>query len=772
MVMSLIESLTRIKDAVYGREVREAIHDGVFRANQISDGADIKADKTQIRQDAVEDFNNQVIQEMTDKDVISAPELMDARVDLYGHSSDKIGDRLDRETLGAFVDSENQLVSLMARGDVNALIVNKPIVISGDITLPSGKVISFRNGGKLILSENVTLTINCEIEAGRVTIFEFGLGSKLVTDAVRFGQIEQSTHIKQDVYPEWFGSIADAYPSLGYLYADVSTAHGTDSTESFKRCMQFAESASAISAVEPNRSIHPSVTVSLAPNGVYYVAGDNAMGVQSNVVNQGYSVHVAGNGATILWEPSETEDALFNKYGRIIKPQIHNLNVVLIGNKDQRKGSFINTNTGEGDTYHLWNGGHFSHLNLGTYSSVGFDTIFNITPDTVHSHDDLTRLEHVFTGSYNTFINLANNEAVDWLIEKVFFNSQTSGATHIKIASGFSGGLTLNSCEILLREEDETFIEAGNNISPTPIRVINGRMETRGNKKMTLLNAESGKFIFNNIQMNAGNSETAPNKLSRTAKLGKGAYAKFIDCYLYDQFDVELSNTSPYTDNAISFGNCRFIGTVGNSGDVLSHFAHPYVNYIYGDNVGNLTDALRVGYSPRRVSVDKIPYAVGGLLLPVEYGSRRSIKTSESYKIYRLKKNGHPTIDLQNINDLPPGLVITSLRLTAGLVDASKVDEIRVVFYDRADPGNNNTMVTQSISSNADIKGVDMLGNQHVYLPVRSYIHITFRKGGVMVSDESLLPTSWVDMEYRGVSASIDSGSASNQIVRQPSLGK
>lgn len=79
MVMSLIESLTRIKNAVYGREVREAIHDGVFRANQIADGADSKADATQVRQDAVEDFNTQVIQEMTDKDVISAPEIIAAR---------------------------------------------------------------------------------------------------------------------------------------------------------------------------------------------------------------------------------------------------------------------------------------------------------------------------------------------------------------------------------------------------------------------------------------------------------------------------------------------------------------------------------------------------------------------------------------------------------------------------------------------------------------------------------------------------------------------
>lgn len=92
MVMSLIESLTRIKNAVYGREVREGIHDGVFRANQIADGADTKADNTQIRQDAVEDFNNQMIQEMTDKDVISAPEIIESR-----DGEDKLSARLARD---------------------------------------------------------------------------------------------------------------------------------------------------------------------------------------------------------------------------------------------------------------------------------------------------------------------------------------------------------------------------------------------------------------------------------------------------------------------------------------------------------------------------------------------------------------------------------------------------------------------------------------------------------------------------------------------------
>ena len=771
-IMDLFTSLQTIVNERLAKDVRQAIHDGVYRANQVADENKDLVDRVAIRQDAVEQYNNQMIAEMTDKDVISAPELVESRVDPYGISSDKLSERLNRETIGAFADTQTQLTTLANRSNLNTIIINKPITIDDSITLPSGKIIRFENGGRLIIGDGVELKVNSTIEAGRVTIFEFGEDSYVTTDAIRFGQVESSTNIKQDVYPEWFGAVADAYPSLGYLYADLSTAHGTDNTESFKRCMRFAESASAVSAVEPNRSIHPSVTVSLAPNGVYYVAGDNPLGVQSNEVDQGYSVNLNGNGATLIWEPVEVDDAIFNKYGRIIKPQIHDLNVVLVGAKGQRKGSFINTSTGEGDTYHLWNGGHLSHLNLGTHSSVGFDTIFNITPDAVHSHDDLTRLEHVSTGSYNTFINFANNEAVDWLIEKVFFNSQTEGATHIKIGSGFSGGLTLNSCEILLRENNETFIEAGSSISKTPIRVINGRMETRNDFPMTFLKAESGKFVINNLQMDAANSSVTPNTNTRLVKLGKSAYAKFEDSALFDQSEVELSNASPHTDVALDFLNCRFIGSIGNLGNTLSFFAHPQITYIYGTSSGNLVDAMRSGYVPRRVSVDKPSFAVGGLLLPIEYSSRRLSKSSETYKIFKRASDGKPTLDIQNINDLPPEIVVTSLKLTVGLININNVDEIRVVFYNRSDPGNDNSQIVYNLTSNADIKGVDILGNSHVYLPKRSYIHVTCRKGGATVSAESLLPTAWIDMSYRSVESSIDSGSVSGLIARQPSLGK
>ncbi len=50
------------------------------------------AERTQIRQDAVEDFNNQVIQEMTDKDVISAPEIIQMR-----DNEATAGERLNRD---------------------------------------------------------------------------------------------------------------------------------------------------------------------------------------------------------------------------------------------------------------------------------------------------------------------------------------------------------------------------------------------------------------------------------------------------------------------------------------------------------------------------------------------------------------------------------------------------------------------------------------------------------------------------------------------------
>ena len=83
-------SLTQISDMIktkgFGSDVRLlmaqlAEHFGlsVVEITDIANNLIARQSAVENRQDAVEDFNNQVIQEMTDKDVISAPEIIAAR---------------------------------------------------------------------------------------------------------------------------------------------------------------------------------------------------------------------------------------------------------------------------------------------------------------------------------------------------------------------------------------------------------------------------------------------------------------------------------------------------------------------------------------------------------------------------------------------------------------------------------------------------------------------------------------------------------------------
>ena len=78
-IMDLFTSLQTIINERFAKEVRQAIHDGIFRANQVVDENKDLVDQVTLRQDAVEQYNNQMITEMTDKDVISAPELIESR---------------------------------------------------------------------------------------------------------------------------------------------------------------------------------------------------------------------------------------------------------------------------------------------------------------------------------------------------------------------------------------------------------------------------------------------------------------------------------------------------------------------------------------------------------------------------------------------------------------------------------------------------------------------------------------------------------------------
>ncbi len=81
-----------VKSKFTGEDVAEAYRQAGDVAGIYAGEAKRIAEQTQYRQDAVEDFNTQVIQEMTDKDVISAPEIIEAR-----DGNLTLADRLDRD---------------------------------------------------------------------------------------------------------------------------------------------------------------------------------------------------------------------------------------------------------------------------------------------------------------------------------------------------------------------------------------------------------------------------------------------------------------------------------------------------------------------------------------------------------------------------------------------------------------------------------------------------------------------------------------------------
>lgn len=94
------KELNDIKNAVYGREVRGSIHDGIKKINE-------EVENTTDRQDSVEAQFQSVLDETTGKDVISAPEINAAKVGADNTNYPNLKERLDTE--------HNQLSSRLAQ---------------------------------------------------------------------------------------------------------------------------------------------------------------------------------------------------------------------------------------------------------------------------------------------------------------------------------------------------------------------------------------------------------------------------------------------------------------------------------------------------------------------------------------------------------------------------------------------------------------------------------------------------------------------------------
>lgn len=159
-IMDLFTSLQTIVNERFAKDVRQAIHDGVYRANQVADENKDLVDRVAIRQDAVEQYNTQMITEMTDKDVISAPELIESR-----DGEVKLSARLDRD-YGNLMEKYSYLtdISVSARefgATTESGVDNAPFFqavfdaaeVNGTIFIPAGR---YRTTEPLPSGKNIT----------------------------------------------------------------------------------------------------------------------------------------------------------------------------------------------------------------------------------------------------------------------------------------------------------------------------------------------------------------------------------------------------------------------------------------------------------------------------------------------------------------------------------------------------------------------------------------------------------------------------------------
>lgn len=84
------DKIAQIRQAIFGKEVRESIASGIEAINE-------EVENTTARQDNVEAQFQAVLDETTDKDVISAPEITAARVGADNTTYSNLKTRLDTE---------------------------------------------------------------------------------------------------------------------------------------------------------------------------------------------------------------------------------------------------------------------------------------------------------------------------------------------------------------------------------------------------------------------------------------------------------------------------------------------------------------------------------------------------------------------------------------------------------------------------------------------------------------------------------------------------
>lgn len=243
-----------VRTKTYGQEVREAQARNAELAGLIASEAVDISDETKGRQDKVESQFNAVQQEMTDKDVISAPEIIAAR-----NGFDTLDERLttsERETNERF----SQMVSVNVKdfketGDVDdTLAVNRAldfvskngggkVFIDGDVTLsdtihvlPKTELYSSSKKSKILFT-NISVPVLSFHEDSKAYDLNIEVPSNYASSSLLFESKNLNFNEKVDAYNVNVTKDYSSNKSIGYhLLADSTVGKGAIWNVSVKDC--------------------------------------------------------------------------------------------------------------------------------------------------------------------------------------------------------------------------------------------------------------------------------------------------------------------------------------------------------------------------------------------------------------------------------------------------------------------------------------------------------------------------------------------------------
>lgn len=157
-----------------------------------------------------------------------------------------------------------------------AIVIDGPMLVGTNITIPSNVQVWFTGAGLIKPSAGITVTINGPVHADNKKIFDLSNAGALVAGSMG----------GTDLVIQWWGCIADG--DYGAVIA------GTDNSVPLQQCLTFARARSNLTSMTANRI--------KAPSGVYRV--NSAVTIGDGITFQG-----SGMWSTIFFAPNAFADA-------------------------------------------------------------------------------------------------------------------------------------------------------------------------------------------------------------------------------------------------------------------------------------------------------------------------------------------------------------------------------------------------------------------------------------------------------------------------------